>query len=115
MSPEVRLELQRLLSALCDGQLTEAQHQRLEELLVADADCRRLYLEYIDMHARLLVHPRLSGGEGHPDASPGNPIPNAETAPPTPEALAPGRRRPRVPQLLRYAGVAAATLAASLL
>ena len=57
MSPEVRLELLRLLSALCDGGLTEVQHRRLEELLDADAECRRLYLEYADMHARLLVHP----------------------------------------------------------
>jgi hypothetical protein len=57
MSPEVRLELLRLLSALCDGGLTEVQHRRLEELLDADAECRRLYLQYTDMHARLLVRP----------------------------------------------------------
>lgn len=30
-----RSELQQLLTALCDGELTDAQHGRLEELLPA--------------------------------------------------------------------------------
>jgi ferric-dicitrate binding protein FerR (iron transport regulator) len=93
MNVEVRQELQRLLSALCDGQLDEEGHARLEALLEADAEYRRLYLEYLDMHARLLVHPGLRG----------------ETAPPAVP------KQPIVPQLLRYALVAAGTLAASLL
>src|SRR5690242_6014086 len=67
MSPEVRLELLRLLSALCDGTLTEPQHLRLEHLLGADAECRRMYLQYTDLHARLLTHP-LSAGTPLPAA-----------------------------------------------
>jgi hypothetical protein len=103
--------LQRLLSALCDGRLDDAQHARLEQLLGADAECRRLYLEYVDLHARLLVHPRLPGGEPlpPPERRPGRPA-----AEPTPAAAPPAPRR-RAPQALRYAVVAAATMAASLL
>src|SRR6516165_11717507 len=59
MTSEILRELQRLLSVLCDGELTATEQARLEELLDADAGCRRLYLEYLDMHARLLLHPRL--------------------------------------------------------
>ncbi len=91
MNPEIRAELQRLLSELCDGQLTEAGHARLETLLNADEACRRLYLEYLDMHARLMTHP------------------------PSGQAAAPHRGRGAASQALRYALVAAGTLAASLL
>jgi ferric-dicitrate binding protein FerR (iron transport regulator) len=99
MNAEVRRELERLLSGLCDAQLTEAEHARLEELLDADEECRRLYLEYLDMHARLLVHPGLRGAEAHP----------------APAGSAPAARGWSAAQALRYAMVAAGTLAASLL
>ena len=61
MTPEIRQELLRLLSAQSDGELRDEQHARLNELLDADADNRRLYLEYTDLHARLLTHPSLGG------------------------------------------------------
>jgi ferric-dicitrate binding protein FerR (iron transport regulator) len=105
MSPEVRAELQRLLSALCDGELAEAQYARLEELLQADAECRRYYLEYLDLHARLLVHPRLAAAA---------PLPTPAAAAPVSADPPPARRR-RIRQLLQYGAVAATTLAASLL
>ncbi len=92
MTPDTRLELQRLLSALCDGQLSEADNSRLEQLLASDDECRRMYLEYVDMHARLLLRPQ------------------AEES-----AVPPRKPGVRVPQALRYAAVAAITLAASLL
>src|SRR6267142_2722507 len=57
---EHRTELLRLLSSLCDEQLTEAEQSRLEELLAAE-ESRRLYLQYVDMHARLLTHPAVAG------------------------------------------------------
>src|SRR5262245_7762996 len=101
MSPEICGELLALLSSLCDGDLTEAQHMRLETLLSSDADHRQLYLEYLDMHARLLVHPGL-GVPGKADK----------------ETRRQGDRetgKPRVPQGFRYALVIGATLAASLL
>jgi hypothetical protein len=99
MSEEAVWELQRLLSALCDGALEGAQQTRLEELLQADAECRRLYLEYLDLHARLLVHPGLAAESG--------------TEAPVTVAVRPPRRR--LLPLVRYGGVALATLAASLL
>jgi ferric-dicitrate binding protein FerR (iron transport regulator) len=106
MSPEVRGEMQRLLSALCDGQLDEAGHARLEVLLDADAECRRFYLEYVDLHARLLVHPHFH--------APTQLSPAAETAAATAgEPAHPGRRRGA--RLLSYVLVSAATLAASVL
>jgi len=111
MSPEVRLELLRLLSALCDGNLTEVQHLRLEQMLQADPECRRLYLQYTDVHARLLLHPGLGGGAPLP--ADGEPVP---AQPPAPAARPPAQdRRRRVGQALRYALAGATTLAASLL
>jgi ferric-dicitrate binding protein FerR (iron transport regulator) len=122
MSPEVRVELERLLSALCDGEMTEAQHARLEQLLQADAECRRHYLEYVDLHARLLVHPHLGAAatlppdEGLAGVTAGSSFPDAHASP-SAGASAPtrSRRRRRVRQALRYGLVAATTLAASLL
>jgi ferric-dicitrate binding protein FerR (iron transport regulator) len=93
MSPDVQTELRRLLSALFDGELDEAGRARLGSLLAGDADARRLYLEYADLHARLLTR----------DAPPAVPAP----------VTAPARERParRTP----YALVAVVTLALSLL
>src|SRR5206468_848344 len=78
------------------------QHARLEELLAADPECRREYLEYVDLHARLLVHPRLDAGP---------------TLPPPPQAPppVPARDWPQLPQVLGYVLVATTTLAISLL
>jgi hypothetical protein len=104
MSLEIRAEMQRLLSALCDGQLDEAGHVRLEALL-ADAECRRFYLEYVDLHARLLVHPLFH--------DPAQSVP-ADAAVAAAVEPSPPRRR-RGPRLLSYVLVSAATLAASLL
>src|SRR5205085_2694054 len=101
MDPELRVELQHLLSALCDGELSDAEHARLESLLESDAECRRVYLAYLDMHAHLLVHPC--------------PVPAASGA----DSLEPVAEVPaagwRLPAAVRYGVVIAATLAASLL
>ena len=61
MNPPALRELRLLLSALCDEELTRPQLMRLEELLRADAECRREYLRYMDVHARLFTHPTLGG------------------------------------------------------
>src|SRR5437763_10193522 len=55
VTPDLRRELERLASALCDGDLSDADRDRLDQLLAADAECRRLYLELIDLHAALLL------------------------------------------------------------
>src|SRR5262249_54799627 len=104
-------------------ELAEAQRARLEELLNADAECRRQYLEYVDMHARLLVHPHHCGGstlppgEGRVGVSAGESVPQREAYLPLLEGLPTARERGRrqLFQILRYGAVAAATLAASLL
>ncbi len=46
-------ELFELLAAWCDGTLDEADRRRLEACLKSDAEARQLYIEYLDMHARL--------------------------------------------------------------
>ncbi len=102
MNADLRRELERLLSGLCDGALCDVEHARLEQLL-ADTECRRYYLEYVDIHARLLVHPGLGA------ALPVTPS-DDETA-----LVGVARRRAKAGHLLRYVAVAASTLAASLL
>jgi ferric-dicitrate binding protein FerR (iron transport regulator) len=112
MNAEIRQELQRLLAELCDGQLTETGQARLQELLDADPECRRLYLEYLDLHAQLLIHPTLGGGALPPQQSRPN---GPEVVSPTNQPQTPGTGKGRIPQILRYVFVAAGTLAASLL
>jgi len=46
-------ELIRLLSSLCDEQFGDMEAQRLEELL-HDEGNRRVYIQYMDMQARLV-------------------------------------------------------------
>jgi hypothetical protein len=111
MSPEVRRELFGLLAALCDGEITPGQQARLEELLAANAECRQHYLEYLDQHARLLVHPHLGG---HRLPPPSQQQARAVSATGAATSPPPATQR-RVTQALRYALVAAGTLAASLL
>jgi len=60
MTPDVRDELHRLLSGVCDGTAAPGD-RRLEELLRSDAECRRFYLRYLDLHAAVLQHPDPAG------------------------------------------------------
>lgn len=46
-------ELGVLLEAVCEDRLTSAQLARLEQLLLAHADARAYYLNYIDLHGAL--------------------------------------------------------------
>src|SRR5262249_47671056 len=57
-------ELEGLLSRLCDGTLAAQELRRLGERMATDAAARRLYLEYLDLHAAL-------GGPGAAAALPG--------------------------------------------
>src|SRR5262245_16190134 len=112
---EHRTELLRLLSTLCDEQLSDADQSRLEELL-GDEDARRLYLQYVDMHARLLTHP-AAGGEGHlPGVDVLAGLIGGEASAAVHQSK-PIERRPRrsIPSFLSYVAVAAATLAATIL
>lgn len=109
MTAELRLELERLLSALCDEQLGEEEFARLEALLSADAECRRLYLEYLDMHASLLIEPRLVDRQAEAAAT--------EPSTVAGKAAQPSRRRGLQwgAENVRHGLLVAGTLAASLL
>jgi len=122
---EHRSELLGLLSSLCDEQLTGAEQARLEELL-ADDEARKLYLEYVDMHARLLTHPEVGGKRVLPgvDALAGVIGEEAHAAGGRIVRQVPERHRVHerhgrslqsVKRLLRYAAVAAAAVAATVL
>lgn len=50
-----QLELQHLLSALCDNEITDDQYNRLEELLGTDQQCKRTYIQYMELHSALLL------------------------------------------------------------
>jgi len=115
---ENRTALLRLLSGLCDQQLSDAEQSRLEELL-ADNESRQLYVQYMDMHARLLHHPAA----GHHSALPGVDAlatvigGDVEVAGAASNAtkLRTTRASWSVSRWLSYAAVAAATLAATVL
>src|SRR6266567_2334374 len=101
---EHQSELFRLLSSLVDEQLSEAEQARLEELL-NDGEARRLYLQYVDMHARLLTHPDVAGESKLPGVDAlagviGDEVARATAAQPT--AATPHRRLRHVRRLASY-------------
>jgi hypothetical protein len=51
-----------LIHAAIDGEITPEQHAQLQDLLRADWQARRRYLELVDQHARLLQQPTLNTG-----------------------------------------------------
>lgn len=112
MTPGMKHELERLVAVLCDGDLSDPEHVRLEELLRTDADCRRLYLEYVDLHVRLMHHPRLTSLLD-PAAVAGVRAVETSAAPTTAAAPTPADLRPRTHGWLPYLATVAATLAAS--
>ncbi len=130
MDHSIRIELEELMSSVCEQdmqELTGQQADRLNQLLKADSECRAWYLDYMDMHARLLVRENL-----HSQLAPTESAPNNDTHGGGGNRLAldslklPGNntknteRYPRAwglprKEWLRLMLVATATLAASLL
>lgn len=53
MNSATRLELLSLVDGLCEGDLSDSQCARLEELVLADAAARRLYVRGIQLHGQL--------------------------------------------------------------
>ena len=51
--PAADRSIAELLASLCDETISPAEMKRLDHLLCTDAAVRRLYLEYLDIHARL--------------------------------------------------------------
>src|SRR4029450_8502079 len=43
------MELLDLAAAVCNGTITPDQHERLQQILAADAEARRLYFDYLDL------------------------------------------------------------------
>jgi hypothetical protein len=56
------MNLESLIHAKLDGEITPEQHAQLETLLRDDWQARRLYLELADQHARLLQQPAVNTG-----------------------------------------------------
>jgi len=56
------MNLESLIHAKLDGEITPEQHVQLEALLRDDWQARRLYLELADQHARLLQQPAVNTG-----------------------------------------------------
>ena len=56
------MNLESLIHAKFDGEITPDQHAQLDALLRNDWQARRLYLELADQHARLLQQPALNTG-----------------------------------------------------
>jgi hypothetical protein len=63
-------ELWRLLEALCEDRLSRAEAARLEEIVLNDAQARRLYLEYMDLHGSLYWDAASGIGGGRSKALP---------------------------------------------
>lgn len=51
--PDAQSELMDLVAAVVNGTITPVQHERLQQLLAADPDARRLYFDYLDLHLTL--------------------------------------------------------------
>lgn len=51
--PDPKTELRELCDALLDGDFPPESRARLEELVLGDAELRRLYVEYLQLHASL--------------------------------------------------------------
>lgn len=58
---EVSQELQDLVAAACEGELTDRETERLEQLLLDSAEARRYYLLYLHLHGELHWHQAMSG------------------------------------------------------
>ena len=54
MTPHERQTIGDLLAGLCDRSLLPDEMRRLDELICTDGEARRLYVEYLDLHARLV-------------------------------------------------------------
>src|SRR5688572_13811845 len=115
MDIQHRLELMRLLSALCDGELTDLEHARLEELLAQGADARQIYHQYIDLHVRLMVHPELAGSAGLAKVDRAELAADHSSGAAAVELPSRSSKRQNLRHLVPYAVIAGATLAAAIL
>ena len=60
------MNLEALIHAQLDGEITPEQHAQLDHLLRENWQARRLYLELADQHARLLQQPQVATGRLDP-------------------------------------------------
>jgi hypothetical protein len=84
MIPDDDRSIADLLASLCDETISPEEMQRLDRLICTDAPVRRLYVEYLDLHARLSY-------QFHQLAEPAFPLSSEQSdAGPTGELLAEG-------------------------
>ncbi len=62
MNDRQRKDLDGLITALLEGEISSAQSEALNQLLRTDWECRRHYLEAMDLHSGLLQSGGLSSG-----------------------------------------------------
>jgi len=118
MTSNERAELLKLLAILCDQQLSDAEQSRLEDVLSYSAEARRTYLQYVDLHSRLLMHPGLTKGRRMPPSEAWARAALEEAVGLEGRAAAWNAHRRgwwTWQRMATYVGVAAATLAATLL
>ena len=53
MNGKQRQEWYQLFGAICDGTISDSQHERLQDILSEDSDARQLYFQYLDVHLAL--------------------------------------------------------------
>ena len=58
---EISSKLQDLVAAACDGELSDSETERLEELLTDSPEARRYYLLYLHLHGELHWHEAMAG------------------------------------------------------
>jgi hypothetical protein len=89
LGSDARDELHSLLEAVCEESITADQVRRLEELVLTRPEAEAYYVQYMDLHAALILRFARSGGAGdqafaiHDDAGPvletvGRPGPRTE-------------------------------------
>jgi hypothetical protein len=98
-------ERHRLLSAWCDGSLSDDQIDQLDELLRSDPEFRAFYVEYMDQHAALAAGAVSVGDHLLPNGAD-----SGETLGVEPKGGCGGGRRPRVFAARSWPWVAAAAL-----
>lgn len=112
MDPQTQRELDLLLSALLDGELSAAEQERLGELLRTHPEAREHYLAYLELHGELALH---VGGEKLPEPRLPAAVESAVADTTSASVPAPAVRRRRRAWATAAAGLAAAVLLTLLL
>jgi hypothetical protein len=113
MNSQPHDDLYQLLDALCEDRIDDAGVARLQQFVMADAEARRLYVEYLSLHG--LLYWDAVEGTGVQAAADVLPDAAAVSVRPVATAHAPARKRLRGSPRLIPLAVAAAVLVATMI